>query len=36
LEIRVAMEIDQARVKLDRLFNKLTEDPQRLEKLGAD
>ena len=33
LEAGVAISLDQARTKLDRLFNKLTEGPQKLDKL---
>lgn len=33
LDLKTAIELDQARVKLDRLFDKLTEDPQKLDNL---
>ena len=33
LDLKTAIELDQARTKLDRLFDKLTEDPQKLDKL---
>ncbi len=32
LDIQKAIELDQARAKLDELLNKLTEDPKKLEK----
>ena len=33
LDLETAIELDQARVKIDRLFDKLTEDPHKLDKL---
>jgi len=33
LDLETAIKLDQARAKLDRLFDKLTEDPQKLDKL---
>jgi integrase/recombinase XerD len=33
LDLKTAIRLDQTRTKLDRLFNKLTEDPQKLDKL---
>jgi integrase/recombinase XerD len=33
LDLKTAVQLDQTRVKLDRLLDKLTEDPQKLEKL---
>jgi len=33
LEVKVAISLDQVRAKLDRLLDKLTEDPQKLDKL---
>lgn len=33
LEVKVAISLDQARARLDSLLNKLTEDPQKLDKL---
>ena len=33
LYLKTAIELDYARVKSDKLFDKLTEDPQKLEKL---
>lgn len=33
LDLKTTIELDQARAKLDRLFDKLTEDPQKLDKL---
>ena len=33
LDLETAIKLDQARGKLDRLFDKLTEDPQKLDKL---
>lgn len=35
LNLKTAIELDRTRAKLDRLFDKLTEDPQKLEKLLA-
>lgn len=35
LDIETAMKIDETRVKADQLLNKLTEDPQKLEKFLA-
>ena len=35
LDLKIAVQLDQTRTKLDRLLNKLTEDPQKLEKLLA-
>jgi integrase/recombinase XerD len=33
LDLKTSIQLDQTRTKLDRLFNKLTEDPRKLEKL---
>lgn len=35
LDLKIGVQLDQTRAKLDRLFDKLTEDPQRLDKLLA-
>ena len=32
-ELKTAFQLDQTRAKLDSLFDKLTENPQKLEKL---
>ena len=33
LDLETPIELDQARAKLDKLFNKFAEDPQKLDKL---